>query len=471
MDAAPSTSSEAAAGKGAPALRVPPSRPVAVILLALILTGAVGFRLSRVGTPDPAPESADEAATAPRRPAADPAAALDARIADLETRVAADPGDARSLHRLGLSYHDKGLRTGDQGLTAKAADILARADELRPGDPGILTGRGIVAASRHDFATARAFVLPVVAADPYAADARAVLADANIELGLYDEAARVLDELTGTRPGLAGLSRLSYLQELQGDLDTALVTMRQAAATDPRDPWDQATLHTFTGDLLLLKGKAPQALAEFDRALAAKPDLSGAVSSRAAALVALNRYDEAVSSLEAFLRGRADVATASMLTELRALKGRASPELDAMVDRILTAETAAGYDNLYERADVALGRGDLASATTLAEQAYARRPDNVFAAEVLGYVRLANGDVAGAAALVGPSTRLDSADLHQHLRAAEILRAAGDDPAARAQLSRAFELAPYPAPALVAGARNLAGTLGVAIPDTWRPPV
>jgi hypothetical protein len=89
---------------------------------------------------------------------------------------------------------------------------------------------------------------------------------------------------------------------------------------------------------------------------------------------------------------------------------------------------------------------------------------------VLAYVRLATGDVAGAAALVPSMTRLDSADLHQHLRAAEILHAAGDDPGARTQLARAFELAPYPAPGLVAGARDLAGTRGGPVPDRWRLP-
>jgi hypothetical protein len=55
------------------------------------------------------------------------------------------------------------------------------------------------------------------------------------------------------------------------------------------------------------------------------------------------------------------------------------------------------------------------------------------------------------------------------VRAAEILHAAGDPDGARAQLRRAFDLAPYPSPSVIAPARALAGELGVEPPAPWRP--
>jgi tetratricopeptide (TPR) repeat protein len=462
---------------GAPATRVPPGRgplvlsalrrsgggPVAAVaVLVVVLAGAVGIQLHRAATP-----AGDSPAAA--RPAPDPAAALDARIATLEARVQADPADAKGWQELGLAYQSKNLRGRELSFSAKAVEALARADQLRPGDPGIITSRALVQASRHDFAGARALVQPVVDDDPYAADARAVMVDACVELGLYDEAERYLDELGRLRPGQATLARMSYLRELHGDLTGALVAMRRAAATEPRDPWDQATLHTFTGDLLLLQGRAEGALAELDQALAAKPDLPGAVASKGKALTALGRYDEAVRGLEDYLRVHQDVAVASALAELRGLKGQPSPDLDPMIDRILADEAAAGYDNAFERADIDLGRGHVEAGRAHAELGYARRPDNVIATEVLAYARFLGGDIEGARGLVGPMTRLDSADLHQHVRAAEILHAAGDPDGARAQLRRAFELAPYPSPSVIAPARALAGELGVEPPAPWRP--
>jgi predicted Zn-dependent protease len=191
------------------------------------------------------------------------------------------------------------------------------------------------------------------------------------------------------------------------------------------------------------------------------------VASRAAALAASGRSDEAVAGLEEHLRQRRDVAVASMLAELRGLRGEPTTDLDRMIDEVLAGEAAAGYDNVLERADIALGRGDVEAARPLAEAAFAARPDNVFAAEVLAAVRFADGDAGGALPLVALATRLDSADLHQHLRAADIHLAAGDTGGARRQLERAFTMAPYPAPGLVAGARVLAERLGIEPPPTW----
>ena len=55
-----------------------------------------------------------------------------------------------------------------------------------------------------------------------------MLVDANIELGRYDDAAADLQKLLDRKPGVAALSRVSYLRELHGDVDGALSALRDA---------------------------------------------------------------------------------------------------------------------------------------------------------------------------------------------------------------------------------------------------
>ena len=81
-------------------------------------------------------------------------------------------------------------------------------------------------------------------------DPLAILIDASVELGRYDEAETHLSDLLALRPGSAALSRLSYLRELHGDLDGARLAMLQAEqATSASE--DRATIATLIGDQLL----------------------------------------------------------------------------------------------------------------------------------------------------------------------------------------------------------------------------
>ena len=53
--------------------------------------------------------------------------------------------------------------------------------------------------------------------------------DALVELGEYDEAVRVSDQLQSLKPGLSSYSRVSYLRELHGDHAGAIEAMQMAA--------------------------------------------------------------------------------------------------------------------------------------------------------------------------------------------------------------------------------------------------
>ncbi len=135
---------------------------------------------------------------------------------------------------------------------------------------------------------------------PTISDPLAILIDASVELGRYDEAEGHLSDLLARRPGSAALSRLSYLRELHGDLDGARLAMLQAeqATTAPED---RATIATLIGDQLLASRDLTGAAAAYERARAAAPGLAATEIGRARVAAAQGRLDEAVATLTALV--------------------------------------------------------------------------------------------------------------------------------------------------------------------------
>ena len=89
---------------------------------------------------------------------------------------------------------------------------------------------------------------------PELARAASGVADAEIELGRYADAARDIQRLVDTKPGLAAYARASYYRELSGDLRGAIEAMRLAvAAGGARE--NRAYVQVLLGDLELQRGR------------------------------------------------------------------------------------------------------------------------------------------------------------------------------------------------------------------------
>lgn len=159
--------------------------------------------------------------------------------------------------------------------------------------------------------------------------ARDLFARAQVETLLEDEAtyaqalevARRAEKALPDRP-MASLE-LARAQVRNGvELDDAA---RRLAAIVEADP-DRADALESLGELALLRGDAAEALAYFERAVEQSPDHWGAVHGRARALQALDRRDEAVEALEAYLAtdnpydGEAVLTLARMLPESEAAR-------------------------------------------------------------------------------------------------------------------------------------------------------
>ena len=306
---------------------------MALASVALVLVVA-GCSLTAPVSPNPAVQPTSEAAaTGTHPPAASPAprsATVD-EIERFQAAIDADPSDAEAQRDLGFALLQRVRETADPSLyaPAEAAFETARAAWRRT-TPLVLVGIGGLQLGKHQFADGardrRARAIDAVA-EPRPS-ARAIVVDALVELGRYDEADDAAAEMLGAGIDLTTLSRVSYLAELHGKLDVA-ADARCARPPTSRGlaPENLAFVHVLLGNLLVYSGDPRAAADAYDarprrscpghapslagegRLAVAAGDLDEAIDrfQRAADIVPLPEYVIALADAQA-AAGRADDA-------------------------------------------------------------------------------------------------------------------------------------------------------------------
>ena len=345
----------------------------------------------------------------------------DTEVRALQATAEAAPDNAAAWQTLGLAATDHAITTADPAWYAVAADALERAAELDPDDHFTTIASGRLALSLHDFTTARELGLSATAAAPASADAWGVLVDAHVELGDYDAAATALDTMLALDPDLSALARASYLRQLNGDLDGAIVAMRQAVAagagTNP-------TVNALLGDLLLQRGDLDAARDAYE---------STATAAGAAGLARIAAAEGDLTTAELILTDLAGRTPAPpVITALAEVQQRAG-NTEGLADTVELARTVAALQiDAGQVVDLELALfeasfGDPERAVELAELAHEARPDNVYAAGSLAWAHHVAGNDADARALATDATRLGTVDTAHELRMAAIT-GAGMDP-------------------------------------------
>ena len=181
------------------------------------------------------------------RPSGDP-------LRDAQAAVRAAPASATVYAGLGDAYLSRARESGDPGFYSRAErafDVALRRD---PRDVAGLVGAGTLAGLRHDFSEQLRLGKAALTAAPELARPLTVIADAQIELGRYDEAGRTIQRLVDLKPALASYARVSYFRELSGDVDGAVAAMRLAVSAGG-SPEGTAYVQTLLGDLELARGR------------------------------------------------------------------------------------------------------------------------------------------------------------------------------------------------------------------------
>ena len=365
---------------------------------------------------------------------------LDESLPSLEQRVEADPTDVEGWQALGTAYVQRAAEIGDPSFYDLAERAFDQADQLSPGEAETLLGRGSLALALHRFPEALELGMQVVSALPTSADALAVLVDAQVEMGRYDEAEESLQRMLDLRPGLPALARASYLRELYGDLPGAIEAMIRAEAAGS-SPFEIANVTTLLGDLHFSRGDLAAAGAAYDRALRASPDTVVAEVGRARVTAAGGDVEEAVELLKAVVDRFPAPEAVILLGDLQSRLGRTADAAESysLVDAIAVLQQDAGQIVDLEMAVFEADRGvDPGKAVELARRAYDERPDAVYPADALAWALFRSGDAEAAVAPMEQALRLGSTDPLVRFHAAEVFYALGDTERARTELQRAL---------------------------------
>ncbi|MEO8570210.1 MAG: tetratricopeptide repeat protein [Chloroflexota bacterium] len=433
-------------------------------ILVLVVSGCNAAQASGVAPNQAAVPtgSAPQSPSAPGTSAARvfPISRTVAEIARLEAAVAAKPSDGDAQRDLGFALLQRVRETADPSLYAPAAAAFDAARAITPDDAQVLVGIGGLELGKHQFADALATGRAAVELSPNLPSARAVVVDALVELGRYDEADAAAGEMLATGSNLSTLARISYLAELHGKLDVALTAMRMATKTPGLAPENVAFVDALLGNLLVYTGDSTGATDAYQAALALVPAHAPSLAGEGRLAVASGDLDTAIARfqraadilpLPEYVLALADAQSAAGLKEAATRNEKLAR---AEIQLFQASGVVVDVDLALFEAD----HGDPAQALRYAEVGYRATP-TVRAADALGWALHRLGRDVEARRRSDEALRLGSRDPLLRYHGGAIAAALGDVKTARADLTLALSTDPGFSATGAAEARRIIGAL------------
>lgn len=416
-------------------------RPLVLLGVVLVVVGLIATVVSLRGsgpsdTADPTPSSTSIPTSGGNSP--------QERVLRLQAAVTEAPDDWESLAALGQAYVAQAAVTGDPALYPRAEESLKRSLAEQP-DANLpaTIAQGSLAAARHDFDLSLEWGEKAAAIAPDDPNVQAVVGDALLELGRYDQAFAAFQRMIDLRPDLAAYSRISYARELQGDVDGAVEAM-MAAESAASSGSDAAFAAFQLGELEWNRGKPDDAIAHYQRAAVLDPDAVRAQAALARAAYYAGDEDQAVDQYRSVVER---LPLPQYVSELAAIY-TVNDQPDLAEDQLLLLDAQR---QLLEEAGVAVD-ADLAvinadndvdlEASLEAMEAEWEVRKSVFVADALAWLLHLNGQSEEALSYSDEAVRLGTRNALFHFHRSEIHKALGDDDAARADLAEAEAINP-----------------------------
>ena len=424
--------------------------PRALLPVAVLVTCLVGgaCAASPTASPEPPASQASAAAThvtpspATSEGPAPPAATspTQAEVVRLSAAVAADPTDEASQVDLGFALLQRIRETADPSLYASAEAAVDAAKALSPDDAQVYVGIGGLQLGKHLFADALVTGRKAAALSPTLPAARAVVVDALVELGRYDDADAAAGEMLALASDLTTLTRVSYLAELRGKLDVATAAMRLAVGSPGQAPENTAFAQASLGNLLVYAGHATAAAASYRDALSIVPNHAPSIAGEGRLAVGAGRIDDAIADFQHAANIVPLPEYVIALGDAQSAAGRATDAADsyALARAEIQLFQATGVVVDLDLALFEADHGNPDRALQFATTAYRATP-TVRAADAVAWALHRLGRDDEAKAHVDEALRLGSIDPVLRYHAGAVEAALGDTAAARRDLKMALE--------------------------------
>ncbi|MEO6695160.1 MAG: tetratricopeptide repeat protein [Ignavibacteria bacterium] len=215
-------------------------------------------------------------------------------ITTLQEELSANPDNTKLLTKLGAAYIQKARDSNDPEFYDLAEDVLERALDKEEGNFLAMAELGSVYLSRHNFKEALQLSQKALEVNPYSAYSYGVLVDAQIELGMYDEAIESVQKMINLRPDLSSFSRVSYVRELKGDVQGAIDAMKSAITAGSPIAENTAWCRVQLGNLFYNKGDVETAEKIFQFVVKDFPNYSHGYGGLAKIQLNRKNYKEAI---------------------------------------------------------------------------------------------------------------------------------------------------------------------------------
>ncbi len=368
-------------------------------------------------------------------------------------RIRRDSEDTRSQNALSELYLQQVRETGNEDYLppAKAAAEASLAAVPAERNLGGLTALAHAEFSDHAFPAAREHARQLINLQPTKSEPYAILGDAALELGDYEEAANAYEKMRQRAAQDAGtetrLARLAILQgrpaEGRSHLEAALERLHQM--TQPPNE-TMAWCHWQLGEVAFSSGDHGAAEKHLAMALQVSPGYFRALASLGKLRAAQHDLPAAIVHYEEAIRIVPVIDFMASLGDLYQLSGRSE---DARVRYELAEELGAHSLKVHgvpydRRLALFLADHDLKpeQAYRWASDEYAAGRHDIYGADALAWTALKAGHLAQARTAMKEALRLGTRDAKLYYHAGMIARAAEENAEAKSFLERALALNP-----------------------------
>jgi tetratricopeptide (TPR) repeat protein len=311
---------------------------------------------------------------------------------------------------------------------------------LDPKNADALLGLAWVSSGRHNFRASCDYAKQALQHRPQMANAYALIADADVELGRYEDAYAHCQQALDLSPGLSTYSRAGHLLWLTGQPEEALNLMRKAIRSGGTQPEHIAWCRVEIAQMLLNAGSVAFAAAEAAQALQVLPRHPRMLVVMGRIYVAQGDFPAAESCFARSLEFEPSHDSLLNLGELQEFLGR-QKEADATFARLLLFHTLDPSHPAEFARFCADHQRSLPSALAAVENAL-RESQSIDLLHTHAWCLHKNGDATRAKRVIIEALKWNTPDASLHFHTGIIHAKLGETEAARRYLEKALALNP-----------------------------
>ncbi len=378
--------------------------------------------------------------------------AIEGLIDEIHTR----PENMKAKLQLALAYIQESRISGEHAYyDATALQLLTEVLKKEPDNADALSSKATVLLSQHHFSDALPYAEKAMKINPYSSSVYGIMTDAYVELGKYEEATKMADQMVNVRPDLRSYSRVSYLREIFGNYNGAIEAMKLAVSAGAPGLEQTAWTRTYLGHLYEVTGDLQSAEMQFDITLSERPNYAFALAGLGRVEKAKGNYQSAIHYFEKAKTQVKDFSFDEELTDLYRITNqpkKASEHANATIDA-LSSMNGKNENNHGHYADRELAyaylngyKYDLALKHALIE--YNRRPDNIDVNQTLAWVYYKLGEYSDANKYIQVAMRTGSKSPVLLYEAGLIKVKAGEKEKGLALMNESLQINPFISPLL-----------------------